>query len=103
MRSLLSAVLAMEAVVIALAIPVATVVNGVDAARAGWVGGALAILCLVVVALLRYPWAIAMGWFVQVAAIASGFVVTPMFFLGAMFAALWFTALRLGRRSTATR
>lgn len=97
-RGLASAVLAFEAIVIALAIPVAVAVYDADAARAGWGGGLLAVSCLVVIGLLRYRWAYALGWAIQVLAILAGFVVPAMFFLGAMFAALWWWALWLGRR-----
>ncbi len=48
--------------------------------------------------LLRFPWAYWLGWAIQVAAIAVGFVVTTMFFLGAIFLALWATAYFLGRK-----
>ncbi len=39
-----------------------------------------------------------MGHAIQVGAIALGFLVTAMFFVGAMFAALWFGAFFLGKR-----
>ena len=97
MRGLASAVLAFQAIVIGLAIPVAVVVYGVDGAKAGWVGGLLAVSCLVVIGLLSHPWAYALGWVIQVLMILAGFIVPAMFILGIMFAALWWGALRLGR------
>ena len=97
MRALASAVLAFESIVLALAIPVAISIYQVNGAVAGWVGGLLAISCLVVTALLRFSWAVYAGWLIQVAAIAAGFVIPAMFFLGVMFAALWWWALKLGR------
>jgi len=97
MRGLASAVLAFQAIVIGLAIPVAVAIYDVDAAVAGWGGGLLAISCLVVIGLLRYPWAYALGWGIQILTICAGFAVPAMFFLGAMFSALWWWALRLGR------
>ena len=99
MRTLAAAVLAFEAVVIALAIPVAIQVYDASPARAGWGGGAVAVSCLVVAGLLRHRWAYMLGWLIQILAILSGFVVPMMFFLGAMFAVLWFFALRLGGRA----
>ena len=48
--------------------------------------------------LLRFPWAYWLGWAIQVAAIALGFEVGAMFFLGAIFLALWATAYFLGRK-----
>lgn len=99
MRTLAASVLAFEAVVIALAIPVAITTQDVDAGFAGAGGGALAVACLLVAGLLRHRWAYAAGWALQVLAIASGLVVPVMFFLGAVFALLWAAALRLGSRA----
>jgi hypothetical protein len=48
--------------------------------------------------LLRRPWAYALGWAVQVAAIGLGVVVTTIDVLGVIFALLWGTADLLGRR-----
>ena len=75
-----------------------TSVEDVDTATALWIGLGLAVACLLVAGLLRYPWAYWLGWAVQVAAIALGFVVTTMFVLGAIFLALWATAYFLGRK-----
>ena len=46
------------------------------------VGLGLAVACLVVAGLLRGEWAYALGWVLQVGAIALGVVVPLMFFLG---------------------
>ena len=73
-------------------------VAGVATATALWVGLGLTVACLLVAGLLRFAWAYWLGWAVQVAAIAVGFVVTTMFFLGAIFLALWATAYFLGRK-----
>ena len=51
---------------------------------------------LLVAALLPRRWALWAGWAVQVLVVASGFVVPAMFLLGAVFAGLWYAALRLG-------
>jgi Protein of unknown function (DUF4233) len=96
-RSVASAVLVLEAVVIVLAIPVAIAIANVDATVAVWAGGAVALFCIVVVALLRYPVAYTLGWVVQALAIAMGFVVPTMFILGGIFALLWFLTFRLAR------
>lgn len=103
MRTLAAAVLAFESLVIALAIPVAITIYGVDGAKAGWVGGAVAIGCLVVAGLLRHRWAYALGWGIQVLAILAGFVVPLMFVLGSVFALLWWGALRLGAKGEAAQ
>ncbi|MGH8869579.1 MAG: DUF4233 domain-containing protein [Actinomycetes bacterium] len=98
MRVLASAVLAFEALVVALAIPVAITTQDVDGATAGAAGGGLAVACLVVAGLLRYRWAYLAGSGLQVVAVASGLVVPAMFLLGGVFAVLWVVALRIGSR-----
>ncbi|SEG62802.1 Protein of unknown function [Thermomonospora echinospora] len=96
--SLLAAVLASEAVVIGLAIPVAVTVQQVDARIAGPVCGGLAVLCLLLAGMVRRRWAVAAGSVLQVLMVAAGFMVGTMFFLGALFGALWVTAIWLGRK-----
>ncbi|WP_067794125.1 DUF4233 domain-containing protein [Actinomadura formosensis] len=98
-RRLFATVLGCEAIVIALAIPVAVAVLKVDGATAGAVCGSLAAACLVLAGLLRRPWAIPAGTGLQVLIIATGFMVPAMFFLGAVFGALWGTAIWLGRKA----
>jgi biotin transporter BioY len=98
-RRLLATVLTCEAIVIALAIPVAISVQHVDGAVAGWVCGGLAVLCVLLAGLLRHPWAIAVGSGFQVLIIATGFMVKTMFFLGVLFGLLWVTAIWLGRKA----
>ncbi|MDL4819259.1 DUF4233 domain-containing protein [Actinomadura opuntiae] len=97
-RRLYATVLTCEAIVIALAIPVAISVLDVSGATAGLVCGGLAVLCLLMAGLLRFPWAFAAGTVLQVAIIATGFMVPAMFFLGVLFGALWGTAFWMGRK-----
>ncbi|MDL4777770.1 MULTISPECIES: DUF4233 domain-containing protein [Thermomonosporaceae] len=98
---LLSAVLACEAIVIALAIPVAVSVLNVDGALAGLVCGGLAVVCVLMAGMLRFPWATPAGTVLQLLIIATGFMVPTMFFLGVLFGALWATALWMGRKAEA--
>ena len=98
MRAMCAATLALEAVVIALSVPVMITVAGVDRAPAFTAGLGLAALALVTAGLLRYPWAYALGWVVQAGAMALGLVTAAMFALGVLFCALWVLALVLGRR-----
>ncbi|TDB96982.1 DUF4233 domain-containing protein [Actinomadura sp. 7K534] len=102
-RTLFATVLACEAIVIALAIPVAVSIMDVDGGTAGAVCGGLAVACLVLAGLLRFPWAVAAGTVLQVLIIATGFMVPAMFFLGAVFGALWGTAIWLGRKAAAVQ
>ncbi|MBB6349716.1 DUF4233 domain-containing protein [Nonomuraea muscovyensis] len=98
MRRLGASVLGMEAVVAALTIPVAIVVGGVQPALAVSAGAGLAVLCVVSAGLLKKPVGYVLGSLAQVLAIVTGFLVPAMFFLGAVFAALWITAIFVARR-----
>ncbi len=98
MRGVAAAVLTIQAIVILLAVPVAVSVSDVEATVALPVGLAIVLLCLVAAGGLGRGWGYPLGWVVQLAAIALGFVVPAMFFLGAIFALLWFLTLRLGRK-----
>ena len=89
-------VLVFEAIVIILAIPVAINVAGAPAGPAIALGGLLAAFAVLTAAMLRRgPGWIAAGWAVQVLVIASAIIVPAMLLLGAMFALLWYGALRL--------
>ena len=88
-RRLCAATLMLEAVVVALTIPVAIKISGTGAVTAGVVGGGLAVACLVLCGLLRYRWAFYAGTLVQLAAIALGVLVPLMYALGVIFALLW--------------
>jgi hypothetical protein len=96
-RRLCSAILLLEAVVLGLTSAVLATVESVGVARALGTGLGLALTCVLTAGLLRFSWAYYLGWAVQVAAVALGFEVTAMFALGAIFLALWVTAVRLGR------
>jgi hypothetical protein len=98
MRVIAASVLSFEVVIVVLAVPVAITLSDVDAAVAASVGGALAVLCIVAAGSLRRPWGYAAGWVVQGLIVLSGFVVTAMFFVGGLFAALWCIGLLVGRR-----
>jgi len=93
-----AAILALEAIVIGLSTPVMIALHDVATGPALALGLGLAVACLVIAGLLRAEWGYALGWVVQVWAIALGFVVPTMFFLGALFAGLWATAYLLGRK-----
>jgi hypothetical protein len=98
MRVIAASVLSFEAIIVVLAIPVAITLGDVDAKAAGIIGGALAVLCIVVAGSLRRPWGYAAGWVVQALILLSGFVVNAMFLVGGLFAALWWIGLAVGRR-----
>ncbi|MEV5574129.1 DUF4233 domain-containing protein [Spirillospora sp. NPDC052269] len=98
-RRLYSTVLACEAIVIGLAIPVAISVQKVDGSVAGWVGGSLAVLCLLACGVMGRPWGFAVGTVLQALVLLTGFMVPMMFILGVLFGALWGTAFWLGRQA----
>jgi hypothetical protein len=100
-RRLCATVLIFEVVVIGLAIPVAITIAHARPAAAYVTGGALAVVALVIAGLVGRPgqgWALVAGTVLQVAVIATGVVVPAMYALGAIFGALWLTAIWLGRR-----
>lgn len=101
MRRLCAVVLAIEAVVIGLAVPVAIQVAGIPAAVAGGVWGGLAVVALVLSALQRFGWAYYAAWVLQVAFVVSSFVVPGLAILGVVFLALWVAGVLLGRRTDA--
>ncbi|MEU4545127.1 DUF4233 domain-containing protein [Nonomuraea dietziae] len=98
MRRLGASVLGMQAIVVALITPVAIKIQGIPVPVAVTVGIGLAVLCVVAAGLLKRPSGYVVGSLVQVLAIATGFLVPMMFFLGAIFAALWITAIFVARR-----
>jgi hypothetical protein len=98
-----AAMLTLEAVILALAVPVMISVEDVSKPLALASGLGLALLCLLTAGALRRPQAYLVGHAIQVGAIGLGFLVTIMFFIGAIFAALWFGAFFLGRRIEADK
>ncbi len=101
MKRLCATVLIMEAVVIGLAIPVALTVQHAPKIPAATAGAVLAVAAIVLAVLARWRlrWTLIGGSVLQVLVIAAGAVVAAMYFLGAIFAALWVTGIVLGRRA----
>ena len=97
-RSMCAAILGLQAVVLGLTTPVMISVAEVSVATALWVGLGLTAACVVTAGLLRQAWAYYLGWAIQLASLVLGFVVPMMFFLGAIFTALWAGAYFLGAR-----
>ena len=97
-RGMCAAVLCLEAITLGLTTPVLITVAGVETGTALAVGLGLALACLLLAGMLRAEWAYLLGYAVQAAAVALGFLIGAMFALGAIFAALWATADLLGRR-----
>ena len=98
MRVLGSTVLALEAIVVMLAIPVAINNSDVNAGLALSVGMGIALLMLLTIGVITRPYAVVVGWVLQALAISLGFVAPAMFVIGGIFALLWFFAVRNGQR-----
>ena len=56
------------------------------------------LLCVLLCGMVTRPGGVQLGWALQIALIAGGFVVPAMFFLGAVFAALWWASVHYGRK-----
>lgn len=102
MRMLTSSVLAFEAIVLLLAIPVAIVVSGAPPLGIAALS-VLAVACALLPALFKQRWFLGAGWAVQVLVVLSGLLVPMMFVLGLVFAALWATATHLGSKPGAAQ
>ena len=61
------------------------------------IGSLLAVLCILDAGMLRWPWGITLGWVLQIATLATAFIVPAMLLVGLLFGALWLTALIQGR------
>lgn len=99
MRRLCGTVLGMEAVVVLLAIVPAKVLEHVSGGTAAAVGGAIALVAIVLAGFVgRRRWALYAGSVLQFLVIAAGVVFPAMYVLGAIFTALWFTGIWLARK-----
>ena len=99
MKRLLTTVLSMEAVVVLLAIVPAKTLGHVNAGTAAAVCGVIAVIAIALCGYVgRGRGALWVGSVFQALVIASGVLVAAMYVLGAIFAALWFTGIWLGRK-----
>ncbi|GAA2217483.1 DUF4233 domain-containing protein [Streptomyces nogalater] len=62
------------------------------------VSGIAMLLCVLLCGMVTRPGGVALGWALQIALIASGVFVPTMFFMGAVFAALWWASVHFGRK-----
>lgn len=100
---LCAAMLFFEAILLGLSTPVMITVEDVDRGLALWLGLGLAVACIVVAGMLRRPGGFLLGHVLQVAAVALGLLAPAMFFVGGLFAVLWWGAYRLGGTIEADR
>ena len=99
MKTLGSSILGLQVVVLLLAIPVTLSVAD-RGPVAAWSFAALALLALVAAILFRRAprAALTLGWLVQLLSIASGVLVPAMYFVGVLFAVVWWTAVHFGAK-----
>jgi Protein of unknown function (DUF4233) len=98
-KRLLVTVLSMEAVVVLLAIVPAKQLGHVNGGMAAAVCGAVAVVALLLCGVVgRGKAGLYAGSVFQALVIASGVLLSAMYILGVIFAALWFTGIWLGRK-----
>ena len=98
MRTLCASTLIGEFFIIGFAGLVAMKDEDLSTATVWTVSGIAMFLCLALCGVITRPGGVALGWVLQIALIASGFAVPTMFFLGVVFAALWWASVHYGRK-----
>ncbi|MFH8218434.1 DUF4233 domain-containing protein [Streptomyces sp. NPDC018057] len=98
MRTLCSSTLIGEFFVIGFAALVAMKDPDLSMGTVWTVSGIAMVLCVLLCGMLGRPGGVALGWALQIALVASGVVVPVMYFLGAVFAGLWWASVHFGRK-----
>ncbi|POX53521.1 DUF4233 domain-containing protein [Streptomyces sp. Ru71] len=98
MRTLCSSTLIGEFFVIGFAGLVAMKDPDLATSTVWAVCGVAMLVSVALCGMVTRPGGVALGWALQIALIASGFAVPLMFFLGAVFAALWWASVHFGRK-----
>ncbi|MFJ6789874.1 DUF4233 domain-containing protein [Streptomyces angustmyceticus] len=98
MRTLCASTLIGEFFVIGFAGLVAMQMTNLSVVTVWTVSGVAMLLSLALCGMLTRPGGVQLGWALQIALIAAGFVVPTMFFLGVVFAALWWASVHFGRK-----
>ncbi|MFD9092300.1 DUF4233 domain-containing protein [Streptomyces collinus] len=98
MRTLCSSTLIGEFFVIGFAALVAMKDPGLAVSTVWLVSGIAMVLCVLLCGMVTRPGGVALGWALQLALIASGVFVPTMYFMGAVFAALWWASVHFGRK-----
>ena len=91
-RSVLAAVLGLEALVTLLIPRTIAFTTGLGPVRTGICIG-LAVVLVAAAGLVRRPWGIAVGSALQVAFLATGILIATMFLVAALFLAVWVRVL----------
>ncbi|MET7761651.1 DUF4233 domain-containing protein [Streptomyces sp. NPDC005393] len=98
MRTLCASTLIGEFFVIGFAGLVAMKMSDLSMGTVWTVCGVAMALCVLLCGALSRPGAVQIGWALQIGLVLSGFIVTTMFFLGVVFAALWWASVYFGRK-----
>jgi hypothetical protein len=98
MRTLCASTLIGEFFVIGFAGLVAMKDDSLATGTVWAVCGVAMLLSVLLCGMLTRPGGVQLGWALQIALVASGFVVPIMFFLGLLFAGLWWASIHYGRR-----
>ncbi|MFB7506078.1 DUF4233 domain-containing protein [Streptomyces broussonetiae] len=98
MRTLCSSTLIGEFFIIGFAGLVAMKDPSLSASTVWLVSGIAMLLCVLMCAVVTRPGGVVLGWVLQIALIASGVFVPLMYFLGVVFAALWWASVHFGRK-----
>ncbi|MEU6392749.1 DUF4233 domain-containing protein [Streptomyces sp. NPDC046939] len=98
MRTLCSSTLIGEFFVIGFAGLVAMKDPDLSSGVVWTVCGVAMVVSVLLCGVLSRPGGVQAGWALQIALILSGFWVPLMFFMGAVFAALWWASVHFGRK-----
>ena len=100
MKVMGSATLFFEAIVIALAIPVAISIYDVPKATAMWTAFTLSLICILAVGAMRRGrrMAVVTGSVVQALVLLASFLVKPLLIPGIMFTLIWALAVKLSEK-----
>lgn len=96
MKTLGRAVLTLEWLVFALAVPVAINIAGANPTPVLLFLVTVTVVMVAAIRTLPSRTGIVLGWIVQALALLSGIVVLQMLILGAIFTGLWFMAVQMG-------
>jgi hypothetical protein len=98
-RTLCSATLISEFLVIGFAGLVAMKEPDLAMSTVWTVCGIAMFFCVALCAVVNRPGGVALGWALQVALVVSGVAVPMMYFLGVVFAGIWWASVHYGRKA----
>lgn len=88
-RGVAAGALVLEAIVVALALPVATNLGGGFADGTGWVVLGLVVALLGTCGVLRFPWSLGVGFGLQVLIVCCWPLMTALGIVGVLFLLIW--------------